>query len=112
MSAAAVIPSLLPLFMVALMRRAEASIHRQLANAGAFSAESAIPLSPNRSLERRRLQGLIHGGAVRLTANGRHFLDADGWDRYHRNRQRRALFALCVVVALIGVGVGITLVLR
>jgi len=49
---------------------------------------------------------------VRLTANGRHFLDADGWDRYHRNRQRRALFALCVVVALIGVGVGITLVLR
>ena len=112
MSAAAVIPSLLPLFMVAMMRRAEARIHRQLASAGALSAESAIPLSPTRPIERRRLQGLIHGGAVRLTADGRHFLDTDGWNRHHRKRERRALFALCVAVAVIGVAVGVALVLR
>lgn len=109
MSAAAVIPSLLPLFMVAMMRRAEARIHRQLADAQAVSAESAILLSHHRSIDRRRLQGLIHGGAVHVTADGRHFLDADGWNRHHQNRQRRALFALCVVVAVIGVAVGVAL---
>jgi hypothetical protein len=98
--------------MVAMMRRAEARIHRELADAGALTAESAIQLSPTRLLERRRLQGLIQGGAVRLTANGLHFLDAEGWDRHRRNRQRRALFALCVVVALIGVAAGVALVLR
>ncbi len=112
MSAAAVIPSLLPLFMVAMMRRAEANIRRQLSSAGAVTAESAIPLSPSRSIEKRRLQGLIHGGAVRVTADGRHFFDADGWNTYHQKRERRALFALCVAVAVIGVAVGVTLLLR
>lgn len=112
MSAAAVIPSLLPLFMVAMMRRAEARIHRQLSNAGAFTAESAIQFSTNPSMERRRLEGLIRGGAVHVTANGRHFLDVDGWNTYHRNRSRRALLVLSAVIALIGVAVGVTLLLR
>jgi hypothetical protein len=112
MSAAAVIPSLLPLLMVVAMRRAEASIHRQLANAGAFTAESAIQLSPSRSLERRRLQGLVRGGVVRLTLNSRHFLDADGWSMYQRNRRRRVLLAMSVVVALLGVAVALSSVMR
>ena len=112
MSAAAVIPSLLPLFMVVAMRRAEASIHRQLVNAGAFTAESAIQLSPSRSLERSRLQGLISGCAVRLNANGCHFLDAGGWSAYQRNRRRRVLLAIAVVVALIGVAVALLVVMR
>jgi hypothetical protein len=112
MSAAAVIPSLLPLFIVVLMRRAEARIYRQLADAGAFADESAIQLSPIGPLERRRLQGLIHGGAVRLTANGRYFLDADGWSSYRRNRRRRALFAMSVVVALIGISVAVLFAMR
>lgn len=112
MSAASVIPTLLPLFIVVAMRRAEASIHRQLASAGAFTAESAIQLSPSRSLERRRLQGLIRGGAVRLTANGRHFLDTDGWNSHQRNRQRRALFAMSLVMALIGVAIAVLLFMR
>lgn len=103
MSAAAVIPSLLPLFMVVAMRRAEARIHRQLVDAGALSAESAIPLSPSRPLERRRLQGLIRGSAVRLDVNGRHFLDADGWSAFQRSRRQRALLAMSVVAALIGI---------
>ena len=105
MSAAAVIPSLLPLFIAVAMRRAETRIYRQLADAGALTAESAIQLSPSRSFERRRLQGLIRGGAVRLTANSRHFLDIDGWSSYQRNRRRRVLFAMSVVVALIGIAV-------
>ena len=112
MSAAAVIPSLLPLFMVVAMKRAEASIHRQLVTAGALTAESAIQLSPSRSIERRRLQGLIRGCAVRLNANGRHFLDADGWSTYQRNRWRRALLAMSVVVALIGVAVAVLAVMQ
>ena len=102
MSAAAVIPSLIPLFVVVAMGRAEARIYRQLAGARAFTAESAIPLSLNRSLDRRRLQGLIHGGAVRLTANSRHFLDAEGWSDYQRNRRRRVLLAMSIVVAISG----------
>ena len=112
MSAAAMIPSLLPLFIAVAMRRAEARIHRQLADAGAFTAETAIQLSPSRSFERKRLEGLIHGGAVRLTANSRHFLDADGWISYQQNRRRRVLFAMSVVVALIGVAVAVIYVMR
>lgn len=103
MSAASVIPSLIPLVVVVAMRRAEARIHQQLADARAFAAESAIPLSLSRSFDRRRLQGLIRGGAVRPTANGRHFLDAQGWDNYRRNRRRRAWLAVSIVVALVGV---------
>jgi hypothetical protein len=112
MSAAAVIPSLVPLLVVVAMRRAEARIHRRLADAGAFTGESAIQLSLSRSLERRRLQGLIRGGAVRLTADSRHFLDADGWSNYQQNRRRRALLAMSVVVALIGIGVAVFYVMR
>jgi hypothetical protein len=112
MSAAAVIPSLIPLFVVIAMRRAEASIHRQLADARAFTAESAIQLSLRRSFERRRLQGLIRGGAVRLTADSRHFLDADGWSNYQRNRRRRGLLAMSVALAIIGMGVAVLCVMR
>ena len=112
MSAAAMIPTLVPLFIVVAMRRAEARIHKQLADAGAFTAESAIQLSPGRPLERRRLQGLIRGGAVHLTPSGRHFLDADGWSRYHQDRRRRALLAMSVVVALIGLAVAVFFFMR
>jgi len=112
MSAAAVIPSLIPLIVVIAMRRAEESIHRQLADAGALTAESAIQLVPRRSFERRRLEGLIRGGAVRLTASGRHFLDAQGWSRYQQDRRRRALFAMSVAVALVGAAVAVVFFLR
>ncbi len=112
MSGAAVIPSLLPLFMVVAMRRAEARIHRQLADAGAFTAESAIELLPGRWLDRRRLQGLIDGGAVRLTADSRHFLDADGWTEYQGDRRRRALLAVAIIAALFGVVIAVLLVMR
>ncbi len=112
MSAAAIIPSLVPLLVVAAMRRAEAHIHRQLADAGAVTAESAIQLTLSRSIERRRLQGLIDGGAVRLTADNRHFLYADGWSKYQLDRRRRVLLVLSVVVALIGIGVGVLFVMR
>lgn len=103
MSAVTLLPSLLPLLVVASMRRAEARIHRQLVDARAFTAESAIELSIKRSFERRRLEGLIHGGAVRLTANSRHFLDSDGWVNYQRARRRRAMLAASVALALVGV---------
>lgn len=103
MSAAAVIPSLLPLFMVMAMRRAEGRIRTQLVDAGAFTAQTAIPLSPTRSLDKRRLQGLVSGGAVRVSTDSRHYLDEEGWSTYARNRRRRALLALSVTVALLGV---------
>jgi len=112
MSAVAVIPSLIPLIVVAAMRRAEAQIHRQLSEAGAVTAQTAIPLTPSRSLERRRLPSLVDGGAVRLTADGRYFLDADGWSRYRSHRRRRALLAASVVVALLGLGVGVFFVMQ
>jgi len=112
MSAAAMIPSLVPLIIVVAMRRAEARIHRQLADAGALTAESAIQLSPSRPFERRRLQGLIRGGAVRMTPSGRHYLDPDGWSRYQHDRRRRALLAMSAVVALIGVAVAVFFLMR
>lgn len=112
MSAAAVIPSLLPLFMVVAMRRAEDRIHRQLESAGAIRAESAIPLSPSRSLDRRRLQGLLGSGAVRLAPNGHYYLDVDGWNTHKENRRRRALLAVAVVVALLGAVAAVFFLLR
>jgi hypothetical protein len=112
MSAATIIPSLIPLIVVVAMRRAEERIHRQLTDARALTAETAIPLAPSRGIERRRLQGLIHGGAIRLTADGRHFLDADGWAKYRSNRRRRALIALSVVLALVGIGLAVLFSLR
>ena len=112
MSAVAVIVSLIPMFAVAAMRRTEARICRQLADARAFTAESSIQLSLSRSFDKRRLQGLIHGGAVRPTANGLHFLDTDGWGNYQRNRRRRALLVLSVVVALVGVVFAVAYVMR
>lgn len=112
MSAVATISSLIPLLMVAAMRRAEARIHRRLAEAGAVSAESAIQLSLSRSFDRRRLQGLIGGGAVRLTADSRYFLDADGWTRYQGNRRRRALLAMSIIAVFVGVGIAVFFVLR
>jgi len=111
MSAATLIPTLIPLLVVAAMRRAEARIHRQLADARAFTAESAIPLSLGRSFDKRRLEGLIRGGAVHPTDVGRHFLDAQGWDNYQRNRRRRALLALSVALALVGVVFAVTILL-
>ena len=107
MSAAALIPSLIPLCVVMAMRRAEASIHRQLVNAGAVTAESAIPLLTGRAFEKRRLEGLLRGGAVRPAANGRHFLDVDGWRAFQQGRRRRGLLAVAVVVALIGIAAAI-----
>ena len=112
MSAAPALISLLPLIVVAAMRRAEARIHRQLTDAGAVTAESAIPLPLTRRIQRRRLEDLIRNGAVRLTANGRHFLDADGWTAYRQKRHRRALIAMSVAVALIGIGLAVLLSLR
>jgi hypothetical protein len=107
MSVVATIPSLLPLFVVIAMRRAEARIHRQLADARAVTADSAIQLSLSRSIDKRRLQGLTSGGAVRLTPDGRHFLDADGWSRFQLDRRRRVLLAVSIVVALIGISLAV-----
>ncbi len=112
MSAATLIPSLLPMLMVVAMRRAEARIHRQLVGAGAYSAESAVPLTISRSFDRRRLDGLLRGGAVRLNADGRHFLDVDGWNTYQQNRRRRVRLALALVVAVIGIAIAVFLILR
>lgn len=107
MTVAPLIPSLLPLFVVAAMKRAEKRIYRQLFEAHALSAESGIALSVPRSVDRRRLEGLIGAGAVRLNANGLHFLDVDGWGEFQRNRRRRVKIALIVVAALIGIGLAV-----
>ncbi len=112
MSAAAIIPSLLPLFVVIAMRRAEARIHRQLVDASAFTAQSAIELSLARSMDRRRLRGLMDGGAVRGTADRRHFLDREGWDAYQRGKRRRTLTAVCIVIVLLGVVLAVVWTLR
>ncbi len=73
MSVAAMIPSMLPLLIVAMMRRAENRIYRQLSDANAYTPDSAIALSPGRSIEQKRLQSLIRGGAVRMNANSNTF---------------------------------------
>lgn len=112
MSAAALIPSLLPLVVVAAMRRAEARIRRRFDEARAFDAESAIPLPLDRSIERRRIESLTDRGAVHRTADGLYFLDVEGWDRYRSDRRRRGLVALSVLVAVVGIGIAVLLILQ
>ncbi len=112
MSAAALIPSLVPLIVVAAMRRAEARIRQRFEEARAFTTESAIPLSLDRSLERRRLESLTSRGAVHRTADGRYFLDVEGWSRYQGDRRRRGLVAVSVLLALVGIGIFVVLAMR
>lgn len=112
MSGAAIIPSLIPFVVVIAMRRAEKSIHRQLSAAGAFNAESATRLTLNRSFEKRRLAGLVQGGAIHATADNRHFLDAEGWENYRESRRKRVLLALTFIIALLGIGFAVFDVLR
>ena len=107
MSAAATVASMVPMLVVAAMRRAEARIHRQLVDAGALTAESAIPLSLGRPFAKARLQALVSAGAVRPAADGRHFLDANAWNTHQRNRRRRALLAVVIVLALIGIAASV-----
>lgn len=109
---ATLIPSLLPLCMVIAMRRAEQRICRQLTEAGAFTAESAIQVSLERSIDRRRLEGLVGGGAIHPAAGGRHFLDPEGLCKFHDNRQRRVIIAGAIVVSLIGIGIATVFALR
>ncbi len=104
MAAPAVFASLIPLFVVAAIRRAEERIHRQLVEGKALAAETAISVTLGRSFDARRLQALVEGGAVRRTATGLHFLDADGWNAHESRRRRRVVIALCVVLGLIVVG--------
>ena len=112
MSVAAIIPSMLPLLIVAMMRRAENRIYRQLSDANAYTPDSAIALSPGRSIEQKRLQSLIRGGAVRLNANSQYFLDTDSWSTYRSNRRRRALLAITIILALAGMAIALLLALR
>lgn len=107
MGAPALIPSLIPMFVVAAMRRAEYRIHRQLVDAHAFTAETAISLSLSRSMDGRRLQALTAGGAVRTNAAGLHFLDADGWSAYQDRRRGRIAMALCVALVVVGIVVAV-----
>lgn len=112
MGAPAVFASMIPMFVVAAMRRAEERIHRQLVEARAVSAETAIPLTLSRHFEQRRLQSLIESGAVKQTAAGLHFLDAAGWSAHQSARHRRFWIALGVVLGLIGVGAVVLLASR
>ena len=104
MAAPAVFASLIPMFVMAAIRRAEDRLHRQLVEARAFTAETAIPLTLGRSIDARRLQGLMEGGAVKRTAAGLHFLDEGGWNAHLSRRRRRVVIALCVVLSLIVIG--------
>lgn len=109
---AAFIPTIFPLFIVIAIKRAEERIHRQLSEARATTAETAIALSTTRSIDQRRLEHLVRGGAVRVNASGLHYLDADGWRRHLEARRRRVFVALTIVLVLLGVGIAIAVSLR
>jgi hypothetical protein len=55
---------------------------------------------------------LVGGGAVRVTADSRHFLDVDGWTNYQGNRRRRVVLAMSIVAVLVGVGLAAFFVMR
>lgn len=87
---------------------AERRIVDTLRAAGAHTPAAAIPLTPSSGLEAKRLQLLLHAGAVRSTGDGRYYLDDAAWEAHLRHRRRLAstlitgmLLALLVLLVLL-----------
>jgi hypothetical protein len=66
---------------------------------GATAAESAVTYQPQRHLERRALAYLIGKGVVKLTGDGKHWIDTDAADAWRRAMRAQNALVLGGVTA-------------
>ena len=86
--------------VVAMARRAERTIVQTLREAGATSADRAVPLSVGRPGGRMALRRLLRREAVRESGD-RYWLDERAYEAMRDGRRVRAVFALIIVAAIL-----------
>ena len=88
----------LAVILAAAMTRTDHKLLARLREAQATSPDRAVQLDALSGFAAMRLRRLTDGGAVVATADGRHFLDEEGWQVYRAERRRRAYGAIAVVL--------------
>ncbi len=81
---------------------------RDFREAGAHSAESAIPFEPRRRLDRRYFDSLVDFGALIEAKPGTYFLDEEMLAEHSRKRRKRALTILGTVLVLGAAAFGVS----
>jgi hypothetical protein len=72
------------------MLRARAAVTAHFTAAGATSAEGALTYQPQRHAERRALSYLLSQQVVRMTQEGRYWVDEGAADRWRRESRTQA----------------------
>ncbi len=89
--------------VAAMSQKAEREIVRRLQEQGAVDRVRAAPLTLDRHIERRALDRMVRGGAVRQ-AGDLYWFDAEGAQRFRDYRRRRiavVLGVLTIILALL-----------
>ena len=93
-----------PSFVAAAVMRARRRILSQLEEGGGTSRESALPLEPDRRLERKTIDYFRRRGIILEPQPGRYFVLADkaaSWRKSVRTRVAAALGAVAAAVLAI-----------
>jgi hypothetical protein len=90
--------SLLPMLFAVLILRTDRRIVGELRQAKAISTNSAIPLHAPPVVGSWRLRRLADAGAICLVAPNVFYLDEAGYAAFRKNRRRRALLVLGVLL--------------
>lgn len=90
--------SAIPALFAAMVLRTDRRLVARLRAAGALSPTTAMSLELSHALARWRLARLQSVGAVGRNTTGDVFLSETGWTAYRRQRRRRVLVALAVIV--------------
>lgn len=86
-----------------IAQRSRSDVAAHFLDAGATSPDNALTYQPQRHAERRALAYLMGQGVVRLTQEGRHWIDADAAEAWKRETTTRvALIAGGTLAAVAG----------
>jgi hypothetical protein len=83
------------------MASARSGVINHFARAGATSAEAALTYQPQRHAERRALSYLMSRNVVRLTQEGRHWLDEAAAEQWRRDSRTRTAWMVGGAVAAV-----------
>lgn len=89
------------MLFAALILRTDRRIVRQLREASAISASSAIPLEAPHFLGSWRLNRLGSVGAIRQAPPQHYYLDESGYTAFRNRRRRRVMLVGCVLIPLL-----------
>jgi hypothetical protein len=93
----------LPLALAAQLRRVERRTLARLTDAAATTPERAILLEAGGVLASFVHARLTRAGALVFAGNDRYYLSASGYERFCRQRRRRALIVAGLIIVVLGV---------